>query len=308
MRAVARAALTAALRRRERALCAAARPDTVQPVFVLGPPRSGTTLLHELLVTRFHFAYFSRAAQALPDTPAAATGFAQPWIRRWRGNYTSRYGQLRGWGAPHEAARIWSRWMPGDGAVERGALDAATLDDCRHTVAAVAQIIDAPFVSKNPTHSVRIGALVEMFPGAAFIEVRRRPLDTVHSILAMREAWHGPHRTREWLAVRPRGCDDPAMQRLEPFAQVCAQVAMVRGAITADCDAYAPGRHFAIDYEDLCADPRGRLDAIAAFLERAGIVLDARGEVPPRFAHVVHHPQSLPMNRRRNPAPRRRAA
>jgi hypothetical protein len=280
----------------------------MRPVFVVGPPRSGTTLLHELLVTRFHFAYFSRAAQALWNTPAAATQLARPWIRRWRGDYTSRYGQLRGWGAPHEAARIWSRWMPGDGAVEAGVLDAGTIEDCRRTVAAVAGLLDAPFVSKNPTHSVRIGALAEMFPGAAFIEVRRHPLDTVYSILAMREAWRGPHRTHEWLAVRPRGCDDPAIEHLAPFAQVCMQVARVRGAITADGTEHAAGRHFAVDYEDLCVDPRGRLDAIAAFLERIGIALQARRVVPDHFPRVAHHHRSPSIARARARAPWRRAA
>src|SRR5690606_21792278 len=64
------------------------------PVFVVGPPRSGTTLVYQLLVRRFRVAYLSNLAHRLYETPAAATWLGRPFVRPWTGPFESRYGHV----------------------------------------------------------------------------------------------------------------------------------------------------------------------------------------------------------------------
>ena len=64
------------LERRELRLTANVTPKVC---FVLGPPRSGTTLLYELLLTRFRFAYFSNLAHRFYRTPVAASRLGLRW-------------------------------------------------------------------------------------------------------------------------------------------------------------------------------------------------------------------------------------
>ncbi len=45
----------------------------------------------------------------------------------------------------------------------------------RGTVAAISRALGAPFVSKNVMHSVQVGLLDAVFPGAVFIEVAPEP-------------------------------------------------------------------------------------------------------------------------------------
>ncbi len=96
------------------------------PCFVVGPPRSGTTIVYEALVTRFRTAYFSNLAHRLHRTPAAATRFGRRIIAEWRGDFASAYGHIEGWGSPSEAGWIWRRWIP-----EESHLAAATSADAR---------------------------------------------------------------------------------------------------------------------------------------------------------------------------------
>ena len=40
--------------------------DQCSPVFIIGPPRSGTTLLYQVLVARYTFGYFSNWMARFP--------------------------------------------------------------------------------------------------------------------------------------------------------------------------------------------------------------------------------------------------
>ena len=47
---------------------------THAPMFVISLPRSGSTLLYQLLLQRFRLAYFSNLMAAFPDSPVTVAG------------------------------------------------------------------------------------------------------------------------------------------------------------------------------------------------------------------------------------------
>jgi hypothetical protein len=101
-------------------------------------------------------------------------------------------------------------------------------------------------VLKSPPHTARVGVLAEMFPEARFLHIVRDPFVVFPSTLRL---WRSLHE------VQGLQVDDGAA--LERYA--FAAFAEMYAAFDRDRDRLAPGRLHELRYEDLVADPVGRL-------------------------------------------------
>ncbi len=289
--AVPRQATMALLQPMESRLLQRAEHADPGAVFIVGPPRSGTTLLYELLVTRFRFGYISNAAHRLYLTPAAATQAARPWILKWRGDYTSTHGAIHGWGAPCEGGWIWNRWMPQAHWLDETAASYLPTPMMRCTAYAIAGSLNGPFLNKNVMHSVHMRVLDRVFPRCVFIEIRRNVADNVRSILRLRQHRNHGRNSTEWISVKPRRWREFA--DADPVTQACAQVLLTHETIHADAAFLGSDRLLTIGYESLCAHPEVMLQKIAAFLNRHGINLMQRFSVPQSFEPAPSKPLRL---------------
>jgi len=244
---------------------------------VVGAPRSGTSLVFELLVTRGRFAYFSNAAHRFWKTPAAATRLFRGAIRNWRGDLTSSYGHIPGWGAPSEAGWVWGRWTPEETTLT--ARDAARVDleTMRRTVGAVSEALGAPFVSKNVMHGVHLELLREAFSEMALIHVRRDVADNARSLLRARESEGDAAR---WISVRPEGWENARSQA--PAAQCAEQVRLIDAQIERDATRWSIPR-IEIEYDAVCERPRDVIDGAIEWLCEQGLSIERRGEIPERL-------------------------
>lgn len=257
----------------ERRCLRAADPSGLRAVFIVGPPRSGTSLLYELLVTRFGFSYFSNLAHRLPRTPAAATRLGARWIRRWRGRFESDYGHIAGWGAPNEGGWIWRRWLPEEHWLGADAADRLPAETMRRTAASIAETLGGPLLNKNVMHSAHMLVLDRVFPGCLFIETERALADVARSMLKARDEAGDP---AAWLSVKPRGWE--AFRDANPVEQVCAQTLLTHREIAIDAAALGGDRLLRVRYADLCAAPNEELDRIKSFLAGHGVEASDRGD------------------------------
>ncbi len=248
--------------------------------FVVGPPRSGTTLVYELLVERFGFAYISNLAHRLYRTPVAASWLGRGTIRAWHGSFESQYGHIAGWGAPNEGGWVWARWIGVVTPLGAEAADSLPCTQIARTIQGIADALDAPFLNKNVMHSVQMRLLDRLFPGCLFIEVRRDAAANVRSIVRARRKGRGPDRGG-WWSVRPEGAGRYAEADL--VTQACFQVCAVQNAIDRGAAELGPERRLTLSYEDVCSDPRAALDRVGGFLAAHGLDLPALRDVPVKF-------------------------
>lgn len=281
MLAAPRAAAMAALSPLDRALRARASDLSAPPVFIVGPPRSGTTLLYEALVTRYRFSYFSNISHRLHRTPVAGTWIGRNAIRSWTGNFESNYGHIPGWGSPNEGGWIWKRWIPEEHALDAGDVNDRSVQCMQQTVAAIAELIGAPFINKNVMHSVHMRLLDAIYPGCLFIECSRDITATARSILKARRDEFGESGMNEWLSVRPPGWEQ--VKDESPARQAVAQVALTRQAIERDAQAIGADRLATVSYEELCAAPEAMAGQVQAFLASHGVDVETRHALPERF-------------------------
>lgn len=255
---------------------------TPRAVFIVGPPRAGTTLVFESLVTKFRCAFFSNIAHRLDRTPVAATMLWSKQIRSWQGRFTSDYGHIPGWSSPNEGGRFWSRWLPEDGAKH------VRTSEIQETIGHVSAILGAPFVSKNVMLATQMNLLDTLFPGCLFVHCRRNVIDNARSILRARLHDCGPDGLGNWVSVKPPGWRQ--FESAPPSAQAVAQIELVHQAIGNAASRLGPDRVVDVQYESLCDSPRQVMSSIKSWALAHGTELAERGEIPVAFTPSAAKP------------------
>lgn len=263
------------------------------PLFIVGAPRSGTTVVYQHVVHRFRTAYFPNLSRRFPRACVSAAG-----VVRLSGEspptHESRFGEVEGAGAPSDGWEVFHRWFPRyDYSVP---IREARLHELRTIVRLLERVYEAPFVNKNNSNSVRIRTLRRLFPDALLMHVRRDLAATVDSILRGRRANRIP-RDEWWGAPPPQFLDSTFDDELE---RVVAQVWGVRQRIRSDLEEIPEGQRTTVSYEGFCADPAGTTAWVREAYERHGVSLVEKNRGLPSGFRVREG------ERARDPAFRRR--
>jgi hypothetical protein len=258
------------------------------PTFIVGPPRSGTTLLSQIVTCALTTSYFTNLASRLrvqgirrpPVILSARLAELFKLTERHQETFQSHYGHTKGWGAPAGDAMIFKHWFP-NRFMGPGEVTAETQRCVYQAVAGTEQVFGYPFVSKTVENSVRIGALLEIFPTAVFLRCVRNPLAIAQSIYVARTQTGYP--CNRWFSTKPKEVHELRQKSLEE--QVCGQVYYVEQNMAEGLAPVEPDRILSVDYEQVCLNPRRQIGRIASFLGRNGAPTKHIRTVPASFPY-----------------------
>ena len=264
-------------------------------VFLVGCPRSGTTLLYQWLAGTGRFTYPSNLVSRFPSAPWVGARvqelLADPGLD-FRGelnpdrdlcpaDYRSRLGKTKGLLAPNEFWYWWRRFLP-QGPTHR--LSAAQLrgidsETFRAELAAWESVLDRPVLLKALILNWNLPWLAGAVPGSVFLHIKRDPISTMRSLLAARRDFFGE--TGSWYSFRPP--EYPELAGRSPAAQVAGQVHYTLRGVEEGLAAVGPGRHLTIEYEELCRAPAAVYDRLQDLLSARGYDLPGPYQGPPAF-------------------------
>lgn len=231
------------------------------PVFIVGHWRSGTTLLHELMVrderlsspstfqcfAPHHFLisewFFRRFASWLLPGKRPMDNMDAGWDRPQEDEFA-----LVNLGLPSPYRRIA---FPNEGPVDLDYLDfegvpeadrQRWLERLRRFLLAVSTVTGRPLVIKSPTHTGRIGELAKAFPDAKFIHITRDPRALF------------PSTCRLWQSLDSvQGLQRPHEEGIESYVLTCLR--RMYDSFHREREHLDPQRIIDIRYEDLTARP-----------------------------------------------------
>jgi hypothetical protein len=221
----------------ERELLEGAVPSPHPVLLVVGAPRSGTTITHQLLAAHLETSYFSNRNSLFSRSPLAASRLFDRFPMQDVVT-ESYYGLSAGSRGPNDAFHIWNRWA-GEDRYSPQAFDPEPVGqffDAWRTVHPMA------VVSKNNRNTAMMSALADAIDGAVFVIVKRDPVYVAQSLIEARAAVQGSPEVGWGLAERSGG---------DPVEDVVAQVREINKMIDRD----APVGSVTVSYEDLCDDP-----------------------------------------------------
>lgn len=218
-----------------------------RPVFIIGPPRSGSTLLYQVLANGPEvYAIGGESHAIIEGIPAL-----RPSERDWESN------RLTAQDATPEVVRLLTEGFQ------------ARMSDR----VGKPPVGDAVLLEKTPKNVVRVSFLDAAFPDARFIYLHREPVETISSMI---EGWRSPPPKFKtypelpgwpgplWSFVLVPGWRDFVGMPIPEL--VARQWSRMIDLACADLSAIPQERWMAVDFADLIANPASEVDRVRQFI------------------------------------------
>jgi len=233
--------------------------DDSPQLFILGLPRSGTTLVYQYIVHRTHVAYFTNGVGNYPVCPCTTVLIQKMSNLPYHSDFKSHYGKVSGSMSPREAGSFWGWFFDLNAYQDLDNMDLKTVERLRRTVSCIQALFDgAPFVNKNVKHMLRIDALSKIFSKSHFLVIERDIKDVGISLLRGRKDLFGDYSS--WLSVQPKNYEQ--LKGLDPVDQVVGQIKELRACMNKDLNKLDQKRVHRISYEEFCKNPDYVIDLI----------------------------------------------
>ena len=251
-------------------------------LFVVGPPRSGTTLALQLLSSNLDVAYVNNLTAAFWSAPLIGVRLSKKLLGDdYCSSYSSNFGQTQGAREPHEFGRFWIDLLAPYGLSEPDE-HAGTRVDWKRLQLVLNNMSEAfgrTSVFKAPMLGWYVAEVQRWLPRACFVKTVRNPLDNALSILKYRRAMRGSE--EEWVSLRPGNIE--ALSGLSVERQVAGQLYYLERSFQRQVEQVGGRNVLEVRYEDMCADPGRFLEDVRDLVSRVGSRVELRGEVPASF-------------------------
>jgi hypothetical protein len=228
-------------------------------VFIIGGPRSGTTLVYQICAGFLGFGYFSNLAAVTWQQPEIGLIIAE----RFRHNSSasslrSSFGQTLAWFEPHEAGRIWEVLLG-----VRGLQQPESRIDLTGVTCALERfrgITGRRMTYKGLFLTWSLASFAQQYPKSRFIVVSRSLVDTVLSMLSL---YNARNIQTAFVSLASRAALDFAADPLPE--RVAAQVYFNDAFIRTEVEHIAPRRIHFLSLERLISSPSQELSSLADF-------------------------------------------
>lgn len=246
------------------------------PIFIIGHWRSGTTMLHEMLVLDERHNFPTTYECFAPHHALLTSGIVTRWFNWVAPARRPMDNMAFGWTRPQEdefalcalgqpspylkiafpnGPAEWDRWLDLEGATP--AEEEAWKTTLLRFMQTVTVRENKPIVLKSPPHTARIRYLLELFPNARFVHVVRDPARVFPSTKKLwKSLWEG------------QGLQVPDLSQLDEY--VFSNFNRMYAAYNRDQHLIPPDQFSEVKYEELVADPVSELRRIYEELNLGG--------------------------------------
>jgi len=261
-------------------------------LFLVGNPRSGTTVFTQFLqstrqfavptnvMSRFYYApYLGAKIQQLLFNPEFdfrdELGGAQREVAM-----SSSLGKTKGALAASEMLHFWRRFLPhyDPRYIEPERQGEIDVDSIAAELAAIESVFEQPLALKGAMLLLNLKHLKQCADSSLFVYLRRDPLFIAQSLLLGRENHYG--RRDLWWSAMPKEYD--RLKLMDVYHQVAGQVYFIKQSIETELADMADEHKLILDYETFCSDPGAVYDQISEKYRGLGYSLNEtyQGSLP----------------------------
>ena len=239
-------------------------------LFIVGLPRSGSTVMTQILIHRMKLGYVTNLVARFwmaPEYGIAITRSVSDDPGSQPPELSSSHGQTDHYEGHHEFGYFWKRWFKYRTSHYIDPRYWNEIED-RTLLSSLARMEAAwerPLIFKNPPAlSLQIALLNRIVPNALFLNLIRSDADVATSLYHARQAYCGTHEA--WFSIKPPQYNE--IVRGSVVDQIAGQVFCTRCEIERQLAGVEVDRQLTISYEDLCADADKSLTLIEDWLQR----------------------------------------
>ena len=241
-------------------------PEERATIHIIGSPRSGTTLLNQLISSCLDVGYINNFIAAFWKTPLHGIILSKKLIGlNYDSDYTSDFGKTNAITEPHEYTYFWCYFLKynkigqtppeHDNEIDWQQLKLVLLNMCH--------AFKTSIVFKSLFLGWHMASVLKVLHKTLFILVERDITDNAYSLLQIRKKYFGTYNT--WASIKPMQYE--ALSELNPFEQVIGQVYYLNESYKQQLNNISPDNFLHITYKEICASPATVLNSIIKKLE-----------------------------------------
>jgi hypothetical protein len=238
-----------------------------QAVFIIGAPRTGSTILYQTLTNQLNVLYIDNLVCRFNKNLFFGFWLSHKIFKQKAHNcFKSNHGNTSKCGlhAPSECGGFWYRWLPKDKHfIDYDDITDKMVKEIREEITAIINYFDKPLVFNNNNIALRIRLIKKAFPNAKFIVADREPLFVAQSILNARMKFYSNY--NQWWSIMPNNY----VKLLEEpyFRQVVLQHYHINKQMYKDLiELISNNNHVTIHYKDFCANKDKTVEEIINLL------------------------------------------
>jgi len=220
-------------------------------LFIVGAPRTGSTVLYQLLTSYLDVNYINNFIYLGRDNPFLSFLISQIIFRNKREfEFSSSYGSTlrQGFQAPSEAGNLWKKWMPKDKYyINETDIEQNKLYQFSRFFNAISNLTNRPTIIKNLYFCQRLRYLKATGLNCKFVFLRRNPVYTAQSIFIARKK--NNINDTDWWSVEPYNYSN--LKNLNIFEQISSQVYYIEKQIEDDLKLFNKEDKITFWFEDL---------------------------------------------------------
>ncbi len=232
-------------------------------LFVFGPPRSGTTLLTQLIAASLDVGYINNLMARFWLAPVHGIRLSRHVLGTDREiTFQSHYARTAAITDIHEFGYFWRYWLKKEST--RGVTHASEMETeidwqgLRNTLANMQHEFKKAMVFKNIFGSYHLQKMREVLGKVIYIYIERDPLDTAISILDARKKYYTDLNT--WWSYMPVEYD--LLRDRNYWEQIAGQVYFLRRYYRKQLNEEAAEISVRVHYEEVCRQPAEVLEHI----------------------------------------------
>lgn len=238
------------------------RPLKHQPVFIIGAPRTGSTILYQTLTNLYDVLYIDNLVCKFNRN--FFFGFFishKVFGKKPHNNYEAHYGNTKGLHSPSECGQFWYRWLPKDHHfIDYDEITPQMIEEIRQEITTVINYFDRPLVFNNNNAGLRIRLITSAFPHAKWIVCDRKPLYVAQSLLRARRQKSGGIDT--WFSILPPNYKD--IMKKDIFEQPVLQHYYINKQIYSDLYGLTDKSNWLwMEYEKFSSNYKENMDLIS---------------------------------------------
>ena len=249
-------------------------------IFILGIPRSGSTITYQILNRGTKSFYISNLWNLLYSIPYLGGKFVKKNYSN--DNFNSDKGLVNGINGESEGMKFWSYWIGQSLEQKRKKVTNTRIKYIRSVFSSLI-CNKKPLITGYLGHVFSIKFIRKFFPGSVFIYLKRDDLSNIYSMVKTYRDFDNNRKGFEWMSLKPKGWEKK--KNLDVINKIFWQYNTIKKHIE---NSISVNDTLIVRYEDICVDPHKFLLTVKEFVKKHGIDLDLNLEnIPIKFNYNI---------------------
>ncbi|MGM0634777.1 MAG: sulfotransferase [Bacteroidota bacterium] len=230
-------------------------------IHILGAPRSGTTLVSQLVPSYLEVAHINNFIAAFWKAPLYGIELSKKLIgETYKSSFSSDFGRTNNINEPHEFGYFWNYHLKYDGLYQKPETHEKEIDwnQLALLLKNMTAAFGKPIIFKSFLLGFHAKAFYNKLPKSKFIYIKRNLVDNVLSILKLRKQLNGDIDT--WGSIKPIQYEQ--LKELNVYEQVVGQIVCLEHEYLNQLESISESNKLIYSYESLCERPNSFLETI----------------------------------------------